>query len=106
MGSYMLGTKIYINREMAAARADLARAVCMEIKMTEVQREVFLFIDEYWIEFGFGPSLRDICDYRKKPGLGNTAKIIDRLVKLGVLKRVKGMGRSVRPVYLNFRKLD
>jgi sulfur relay (sulfurtransferase) DsrC/TusE family protein len=78
----------------------------MEIKMTEVQREVFLFIDEYWIEFGFGPSLRDICIYRKKPGLGNTAKIIDRLVKLGVLKRVKGMGRSVRPVYLNFRKLD
>jgi len=47
VGSYMLGAKIYINREMTAARADLVRAACMEIKMTEVQREVFLFIDEY-----------------------------------------------------------
>ena len=95
-----------INREMIASRRDLDRAVCMEVVMTPAQREVFLFIDEYWLQYGFGPSIRDICEFRNKPGLGNTAKIIDRLVRLGVLKRVKGMGRSVRPVYINFRTLD
>jgi SOS-response transcriptional repressor LexA len=78
----------------------------MEVVMTPAQREVFLFIDEYWLQYGFGPSIRDICEFRNKPGLGSTAKIIDRLVRLGVLKRVKGMGRSVRPVYINFRTLD
>ena len=95
-----------INREMIASRRDLDRAVCMEVTMTPAQREVFLFIDEYWLQYGFGPSIRDICEFRNNPGLGSTAKIIDRLVRLGVLKRVKGMGRSVRPVYINFRTLD
>jgi hypothetical protein len=38
--------------------------------------------------------------------MGNTAEIIKRLVKLGVLKKVAGSGRSVRPVYINFRNLE
>lgn len=74
--------------------------------MTPAQREVFLVIDEWWRQKGFGPSIRDICEVRGKGGLGNTSEIIDRLVKLGVLKRVKGSFRSVRPVYINFRDLE
>jgi hypothetical protein len=38
--------------------------------------------------------------------MGNTSEILDRLVKLGALKRLKGSGRSVRPVYLKFRNLE
>jgi hypothetical protein len=38
--------------------------------------------------------------------MGNTAEIINRLIKIGVLKKVKGAGRSVRPVYINFRTLE
>ena len=38
--------------------------------------------------------------------MGNTAEIINRLVRLGVLKKVRGSGRSVRPVYVNFRTLE
>ena len=97
---------ILVNRSMRTKRSDFDRASCMGVGMTEVQREVFLYIDEYWKQYGYGPSIRDICEYRKKPGLSNTVKIVDRLVKLGVLKRVRGMGRSVRPVYINFRTLE
>jgi sulfur relay (sulfurtransferase) DsrC/TusE family protein len=78
----------------------------MEVSMTPAQREVFLVVDEWWKRYGFGPSIRDICKLRGKGGMGNTSEIIDRLVKLGVLKKLKGAGRSVRPVYLNFRNLE
>jgi len=74
--------------------------------MTEAQAEVYLVIDEWWKRYGFGPSIRDICEVRKKGGMGNTAEIINRLVRLGVLKKLRGAGRSVRPVYLNFRNLE
>jgi len=74
--------------------------------MTLVQREVFLLIDEWWKAKGYGPSIRDICRIRGKSGMGNTSEILDRLVRLGALKRLKGSGRSVRPVYLKFRNLE
>lgn len=78
----------------------------MGVKMTPAQKEVFLVVDEWWKQYGFGPSIRDICKLRGKGGMGNTSEIIDRLVKLGVLKKLRGAGRSVRPVYINFRKID
>ena len=74
--------------------------------MTPAQKEVFLIIDEWWKQKGFGPSIRDICEIRGKGGLGNTSEIINRLVRLGVVKKVKGGMRSVRPVYVNFRALE
>jgi len=78
----------------------------MESGMTPMQTEVFLIIDEFWKKYGYGPSLRNIAVARGKMGLGNTKEIVDRLVKLGVVKRIDGMARSVRPVYINFRELD
>jgi SOS-response transcriptional repressor LexA len=73
--------------------------------MTPIQREVFLYIDEYWKIYGCSPSYREIAEFRGKPGLGNTKKIIDRLVKQGILKKVDKMSRTVRPVYINFRNI-
>lgn len=98
--------KLMINRDMVARRKEMTREECLEVGMTPVQKEVFIVIDEFWKMNGFGPSMRDICTMRKKSGIGNTKEIIDRLVRLGVLKKLKGAGRSVRPVYLNFRNLD
>ena len=98
--------KLMINRDMVARRVELTREECLEKDMTPAQKEVFIVIDEFWKKHGFGPSIRDICMMRKKKGMGNTKEIIDRLVRLGVLKRLKNTGRSVRPVYLNFRTLD
>ena len=96
---------ILINKDMAT-KSRMTREECMEMDMTPAQKEVFIVVDEWWKKFGYGPSIRDICTVRQKTGMGNTKEIIDRLVRLGVLKRLKGAGRSVRPVYLNFRSLE
>ena len=79
---------------------------CWRKDMTKVQREVFLIVDEWWKEFGFSPSLRDIAYQRGKSSLANTMKIVNRLVELGVLKKQEGKGRTIRPVYINFRTLE
>jgi len=99
-------SRVMINLEMKARRCDKTFEECIGMDMTPVQKDVFLIIDEWWKVYGFGPSIRDICRIRGKSGMGNTSEIIDRLVKIGVLKRVKGSFRSVRPVYINFRGLE
>jgi len=78
----------------------------MEMGMSPAQKEVFLVIDAWWQKYGFSPTLRDIAYVRGKMGLGNTKKIVDRLVELGALKRLDGRRRSVRPVYVNFKNLE
>ena len=95
-----------LNSEMISKRKDLNYEQCLELKMTKTQANVFIYIDEYWKMRGYGPSVREVMEYRKSRSLGSTHEIIERLIKLGVLKKMKGMDRSVRPVYINFRKLD
>ena len=73
--------------------------------MSPAQKEVFIVVDEWWKKYGFSPTLRQIAEVRGKSGIGNTKEIVDRLVKLGVLKRINGR-RSIRPVYINFRKIE
>lgn len=97
---------IEINREMVAKRRDRTYEECLEVVMTPAQKEVFLVVDEWWKQYGFGPSIRDICRIRGKGGMGNTHEIIKRLVRLGVLKKVSRGQRSVRPVYIQFRTLE
>ena len=80
--------------------------VDLEGKMSPAQREVFLVVDEWWKKYGFAPTLRDIAYVRGKMGLGNTKKIVDRLIELGALKKLDGKRRSLRPVYINFRSLE
>jgi len=78
---------------------------CLERDMSPAQREVFLIVDEWWKKWGHSPTLRQIADIRGKTGIGNTKEIVDRLVKLGVLKRLERK-RSIRPVYINFRNIE
>lgn len=99
----MKQVQIY-NRKMA--KRDKSEAECKEMVMSPAQREVFIVIDEWWKKFGYSPSYRDIAYARGKMGMGNTKEIIDRLVALGVLKRLKNRGRTVRPVYINFKNLE
>lgn len=98
--------KILVNLEMVARKRDYTEEEAKGLEMTPVQKEVFLYIDEYWKMYGFAPSYREIAAYRKKGSLGNVHQTIKRLIRLGVLKQVKGMERSVRPVYINFRNLE
>lgn len=74
--------------------------------MSPAQKEVFFVIDEWWKKYGYSPTIREIAYVRGKMGLGNTQKIVDRLVKLGVIKKLDRAGRSIRPVYINFRTLE
>lgn len=100
-----MGT-VQINQKMIRRLADLTYEQCMEVDMSPGQSEVFLIIDEWWKKFGYSPSLREIAYQRNKTGLGNTKRIVDNLVDLGVVKKLKGKGRTVRPVYLNFRTIQ
>ncbi len=91
---------------MRQKRSDLTESQCMEMEMSPAQKEVFLVIDEWWKKYGYSPSLRDIAYVRGKMGMGSTKKIVDRLVALGVIKKLDGKGRTIRPVYINFRNLE
>ena len=97
---------IVINRKMIAPRKLPTFEECWSKDMTKVQREVFLIVDEWWKEFGYSPSLRDIAYQRGKSSLANTMKIVNRLCDIGVLKKQEGKGRTIRPVYINFRTLE
>ena len=59
-----------------------------------------------WKRYGYSPSVRDIAYQRGRSGLGNTLEIVDRLVAKGVLKKLRKSGRSIRPVYINFKNLE
>ena len=96
--------KIMINRDMIRRR-EMTYEECMEKSMSPVQKDVFIIVDEWWKKYGCSPTLRQIADVRGKTGIGNTKDIVDRLVKLGVVKRVAGR-RSIRPVYINFRDIE
>ena len=97
-------TRVEIDREMAR-RARVSYEQCLEKIVSPAQKEVFIIVDEWWKKYGFSPTLRNIAYVRGKAGIGNTKEIVDRLVRLGVLKRVKGR-RSIRPVYVNFREVE
>ena len=98
--------KIVINHKMRPKRSDLSEDECKEMDMSPAQKEVFFVIDEWWKKYGYSPTIREIAYVRGKMGLGNTQKIVDRLVKLGVIKKLDRAGRSIRPVYINFRTLE
>jgi hypothetical protein len=94
-----------IHRDMKIRRSDPTWQECMEVDMSPAQKEVFIAIDEWWKRYGFSPTLRDIAYVRGKMGIGNTKKIVDRLVLLGVIKKVDGTGRTIRPAWVNYKNL-
>jgi hypothetical protein len=94
-----------IHRDNRFKRDAPSRQECLEVMMSPAQKEVFLAIDEWWKRYGFSPTLRDIAYVRGKMGIGSTKKIVDRLVALGVVKKVDGVGRTIRPAWVNFKNL-
>ena len=90
---------------MKIRASDLTYEESMEVGMSPAQKEVFIVIDEWWKKYGFSPTLRDIAYVRGKMGIGNTKKIVDRLVLLGVIKKIDGTGRTIRPAWVNYKNL-
>ena len=77
----------------------------LEVGMTPKQKEIFMVIDAWWAKFGFGPSVDDIMRLTGDKGRGNVARVCDKLVELGICKKVTGRARSIRPTYIKFRNL-
>ena len=98
--------RVCINRKMVNPRVLPTFEDCLETSMTPVQKEVFLIIDEWWKKFGYSPALKDIAYQRGTSSLANTRNIVNRLIALGVLKKLEGKHRTIRPVYINFRTLE
>ena len=73
--------------------------------MSPAQREVFIVIDEWWKKYGYSPTLRDIAHMRGKMGMASTSSIVERLVLLGVIKKIDGVGRTIRPAWVNYKNL-
>jgi len=73
--------------------------------MTPAQKETFLIIDEYWKNFGFGPTIDDVMRITGEKGRGNVARKMKILIEIGVCKGMAGRTRSIRPAYLRLRDL-
>ncbi|CAB5224192.1 hypothetical protein UFOVP393_39 [uncultured Caudovirales phage] len=74
--------------------------------MTPKQKIIFLCIDEFWKKFGYGPSIDDVMRITGDRGRGNVNRVMKKLCVLGVCKMVPNTARSIRPVYVNFRRLE
>jgi len=98
--------RVCINRKMVNPKVLPTFEDCLETSMTPVQKEVFLIVDEWWKKFGYSPALKDIAYQRGTSSLANTRNIVNRLIDLGVLKKLEGKHRTIRPVYINFRTLE
>lgn len=83
----------------------ITREGCLGIKMTEKQKMIFLVIDEWWKEHGYGPSIDNIMYMTGDKGRANVHRQIKILCDIGACKRLPGRARSVRPAYINFKQI-
>jgi len=74
--------------------------------MTPAQKEIFLIVDEFWRNYGFGPTIDDIMRLTGEKGRGNVARKMSILIERGVCNGVKGRSRSIRPAGLRVRDLE
>ena len=64
--------------------------------ISEANEAVFLCIEEYWNEYGYAPSVRDI---REQMGISSTSVVyhhLSRLETLGLIEREPYVARSIR----------
>jgi len=75
-------------------------------EMSPAQKETFLIFDEYWKNFGYGPTIDDVMRITGEKGRGNVARKMKTLIEIGVCKGVAGRARSIRPAYIRLRDLN
>ena len=73
--------------------------------MTPAQKEIFLIVDEYWKNFGYGPTIDDVMRLTGEKGRGNVARKMKTLIEIGVCKGVTNRARSIRPAYIRLKDL-
>jgi SOS-response transcriptional repressor LexA len=73
--------------------------------MSPAQKEIFLIIDEYWKNFGYGPTIDDIMRITGEKGRGNVSRKMKTLIEIGICKGLTNRYRSIRPAYLRIKDL-
>jgi SOS-response transcriptional repressor LexA len=73
--------------------------------MTPAQKEIFLIVDEYWKNFGFGPTIDDVMRITGDKGRGNVARKMQVLIDIGVCKGITSRTRSIRPAYIRLKDI-
>jgi len=66
--------------------------------MTKKQKQIYDYIAGYIAKYGYAPSLSEIRDKVKLNTISTIHGYISRLIKAGLLKRVKGVSRSIELV--------
>jgi len=66
--------------------------------MTKKQKQIYDYIAQYITKYGYAPSLTEIRDRVKINTISTIHGYISRLIKAGMLKRVKGVSRSIELV--------
>ena len=75
-------------------------------EVTPAQKEIYQVIEQFWLKFGFGPSVDDVMYITGEKGRGNVNRKMRRLIDLGLCKGLKHVPRSIRPTYLRVRNLE
>lgn len=76
------------------------------IEMTPAQKEIFLVIDEWWRNYGYGPTVKEIMLLTGDKGEGNVHRKMKALIDLGICKGVPKRARSIRPAGLKVRSIE
>ena len=66
--------------------------------MTKKQKQIYDYIAQYIAKYGYAPSLSEIRDKVKINTISTIHGYISRLIKAGLLKRAKGVSRSIELV--------
>jgi len=66
--------------------------------MTKKQKQIYDYIAQYIAKYGYAPSLSEIRDKVKINTVSTIHGYISRLIKAGLLKRAKGVSRSIELV--------
>jgi len=73
--------------------------------MSPAQKETYLIIDEYWRNFGYGPTIDDIMRMTGEKSRSNVARKMKILIEIGVCKGMTRRARSIRPAYIRLKEL-
>tara|TARA_R100000353_G_scaffold55721_2_gene44416 strand:- start:1330 stop:1551 length:222 start_codon:yes stop_codon:yes gene_type:complete len=65
--------------------------------MTPKQSEVMKFVNKYWNDKGYSPSLREVQEGLEIKNLRSVHLFIDGLEKRGYLTKIKHAHRSIEP---------
>ncbi len=66
------------------------------MRMTPRQREVYVFVRQYWKMYGYAPSLQDIAMGLGLNSKGNVHRLVKVLLDKGALVREENKKRTLR----------